>query len=120
MKPSGRNLNLTSYDEIFQTEETRIEATQEKVIDIPLIELHPFKNFAQAIFDTSERILVKHLARHVEMKQTSRKAVRLAKPAHLKDGRILRKVAEGQIDQIGDTSTLADPTVVDALVKNRL
>ena len=34
--------------------------------------------------------------------------------------RILRKVAEGQIDQIGDTSTLADPTVVDALVKNRL
>ncbi|WFF73519.1 ParB/RepB/Spo0J family partition protein [Proteiniclasticum sp. QWL-01] len=44
MKPSGRNLNLTSYDEIFQTEETRIEAFQEKVIDIPLTELHPFKN----------------------------------------------------------------------------
>jgi acetyl-CoA synthetase len=34
--------------------------------------------------------------------------------------RILRKVAEGQIDQIGDTSTLADPAVVDSLVKNRL
>jgi hypothetical protein len=30
LKPSGRNLNLTSYDEIFQTEETRIEATQIK------------------------------------------------------------------------------------------
>ena len=44
MKPSGRNLNLTSYDEIFQTEENRIEATQEKVIDIPLTQLHPFKN----------------------------------------------------------------------------
>ena len=51
MKPSGRNLNLTSYDEIFQTEETRIEATQEKVIDIPLIELHPFKNHPFKVID---------------------------------------------------------------------
>jgi acetyl-CoA synthetase len=34
--------------------------------------------------------------------------------------RILRKVAEGKIEEIGDTSTLADPTVVDALVTNRL
>jgi acetyl-CoA synthetase len=34
--------------------------------------------------------------------------------------RILRKIAEGQVDQIGDTSTLADPSVVDALVKGRL
>lgn len=34
--------------------------------------------------------------------------------------RILRKIAEGAIDQIGDTSTLADPTVVDALVTTRV
>ncbi len=34
--------------------------------------------------------------------------------------RILRKIAEGQVDQIGDTSTLADPSVVDNLVKGRL
>jgi acetyl-CoA synthetase len=33
--------------------------------------------------------------------------------------RILRKIAEGQIDQLGDTSTLADPEVVDRLVKGR-
>ncbi|TWG89086.1 acetyl-CoA synthetase [Luteimonas sp. J16] len=33
--------------------------------------------------------------------------------------RILRKIAENQPDQLGDTSTLADPTVVDSLVKNR-
>ena len=51
MKPSGRNLNLTSYDEIFQTEENRIEATQEKVIDIPLAELHPFKNHPFKVTD---------------------------------------------------------------------
>lgn len=34
--------------------------------------------------------------------------------------RILRKIAEGQVDQIGDTSTLADPAVVDSLVHGRL
>ena len=51
MKPSGRNLNLTSYDEIFQTEESRIEATQEKVIDIPLSQLHPFKNHPFKVTD---------------------------------------------------------------------
>ena len=33
--------------------------------------------------------------------------------------RILRKIAEGDITDLGDTSTLADPTVVDALVKGR-
>ncbi len=33
--------------------------------------------------------------------------------------RILRKIAENETDQIGDTSTLADPSVVDDLVKNR-
>jgi len=33
--------------------------------------------------------------------------------------RILRKVAGGEIDQLGDTSTLADPSIVDALVKGR-
>ncbi len=34
--------------------------------------------------------------------------------------RILRKIAHNQIEDLGDTSTLADPTVVDALVKNRV
>ncbi len=33
--------------------------------------------------------------------------------------RILRKIAENAPDQLGDTSTLADPSVVDSLVKNR-
>jgi acetyl-CoA synthetase len=34
--------------------------------------------------------------------------------------RILRKIAENKTDQLGDTSTLADPSVVEELVKNRL
>jgi len=34
--------------------------------------------------------------------------------------RILRKIAHNQVDELGDTSTLADPSVVDSLVKERL
>ena len=34
--------------------------------------------------------------------------------------RILRKIAENAVDQIGDTTTLADPHVVEVLVKERL
>jgi acetyl-CoA synthetase len=34
--------------------------------------------------------------------------------------RILRKIAEGDVSSLGDTSTLADPSVVDDLVANRV
>ncbi|MBQ1498337.1 MAG: acetate--CoA ligase [Sphingomonas sp.] len=34
--------------------------------------------------------------------------------------RILRKIAEGDVSSLGDTSTLADPSVVDDLVENRV
>ena len=34
--------------------------------------------------------------------------------------RILRKIAEGDVSNVGDTSTLADPAVVDDLVANRV
>jgi acetyl-CoA synthetase len=33
--------------------------------------------------------------------------------------RILRKISEGDVDHLGDTSTLADPSVVDSLVEGR-
>jgi acetyl-CoA synthetase len=33
--------------------------------------------------------------------------------------RILRKIAEDEVGALGDTSTLADPAVVDDLIKNR-
>jgi acetyl-CoA synthetase len=33
--------------------------------------------------------------------------------------RILRKIAENQLDSLGDTSTLADPSVVEDLIANR-
>jgi acetyl-CoA synthetase len=34
--------------------------------------------------------------------------------------RILRKIAENEVSSLGDTSTLAEPAVVDDLIKNRL
>jgi len=34
--------------------------------------------------------------------------------------RILRKIAENEFDSLGDTSTLADPSVVDDLIDNRM
>lgn len=34
--------------------------------------------------------------------------------------RILRKIAEDDAEELGDTSTLMDPSVVDKLVANRL
>ena len=34
--------------------------------------------------------------------------------------RILRKIASNDLENLGDTSTLADPSIVDELIKNRL
>ncbi len=34
--------------------------------------------------------------------------------------RILRKIAANEHEQLGDTSTLADPSVVDTLIDERL
>ena len=34
--------------------------------------------------------------------------------------RILRKVAEGDVSSLGDTSTLLDPSVVDSIVSGAL
>ena len=33
--------------------------------------------------------------------------------------RILRKIAEGELDSLGDTSTLLDPNVVEEIIENR-
>ena len=51
MKGSGRKLSLTSYDDLFSTEQTRAEAGREKVTEISLTELHPFKNHPFKVLD---------------------------------------------------------------------
>ena len=44
MKSSARNIELKSVDDLFATEEIREDAQREKVQNIPLRELHPFRN----------------------------------------------------------------------------
>lgn len=62
MKSSAKNIKLTSVDEIFSTEESRTDANREKVMELPLAELHPFKNHPfrvvddEAMRDTAESI----------------------------------------------------------------
>ncbi len=49
-------MELTSYDEIFSTEESRQDAAREKVMEIPLSELHAFKDHPFKVQD-DERML---------------------------------------------------------------
>ncbi len=74
-----------------------------------------------------------HESLKVELQQWVRKEIgAIAKPDHIqwapglpktRSGkimrRILRKVASGDFTNLGDTSTLADPAVVDELIRNR-
>ena len=62
MKSSTKNIKLTSVDELFTTEENRMDETREKVVDIPLKEIFPFKdhpfkvNDDEAMMDTVESV----------------------------------------------------------------
>lgn len=44
MKSSAKKIELASVDDLFSTEEVRQDAKLEKIQEIPLSELHPFKN----------------------------------------------------------------------------
>ena len=50
MKSSGRNISLTSYDDIFSSEEGR-NGKQEHVREIPLAQLRPFKDHPFRVVD---------------------------------------------------------------------
>ena len=62
MKSSAKKISLTSVDDLFSTEESRIDEQREKIVEIPLSELHPFKDHPfkvidnEAMFDTAESI----------------------------------------------------------------
>ena len=44
MKSSAKKIELASVDDLFSTEEGRQDAKLEKIQEIPLSELHPFRN----------------------------------------------------------------------------
>ena len=51
MPKKGANISLSSYDDIFSTEESRADQSAEKVQEIPLSELHPFKDHPFKVLD---------------------------------------------------------------------
>ena len=62
MKSSAKKIELTSVDDLFSTEESRVDAQREKIMEIPLSELHPFKGHPfkvkddEAMLETAESI----------------------------------------------------------------
>ena len=62
MKSSAKNIKLASVDDLFSTEESRADENREKIIEIPLTELFPFKDHPfkvidnEAMFDTAESV----------------------------------------------------------------
>ena len=51
MKSSAKNVTLTSVDDLFTTEEQREDKKREKVRNIPLAELHPFRDHPFKVVD---------------------------------------------------------------------
>ncbi len=51
VKKTSSNIKLASYEDIFKTEETRNDEKLEKVQNISLSELYPFKNHPFKVID---------------------------------------------------------------------
>jgi len=65
VKDSKRNIKLTSYDELFKTEEGRADEKREKVMDIMLEELHPFRNHPFKVRDDASMLeMVESIEKH--------------------------------------------------------
>ena len=56
MKSSAKKVELASVDDLFSTEESRADAQREKVLEIPLSELHPFKDHPFKVKDDEAMI----------------------------------------------------------------
>ena len=54
MQKKGANIGLKGYDDIFSTDQSRAEAQQERVQEIPLSELHPFEGHPFRVVDDDD------------------------------------------------------------------
>jgi ParB family chromosome partitioning protein len=54
MQKKGANISLKGYDDIFSTDQSRAEAQQERVQEIPLSELYPFEGHPFRVVDDEE------------------------------------------------------------------
>ena len=123
---SGHRMGTAELESAFEKHQQVAEAS---VVGFP----HAIKG--QGIY--AYVVLKKGIAPSVQLgdalaEQVRREIGPIAKPDHIqwaealpktRSGkvmrRILRKIAADDVDNLGDTSTLADPSVVDALIANR-
>lgn len=62
MKRSAKNIKLASVDDLFSTEESRADENREKIVELPLTELFPFKDHPfkvidnESMFETAESV----------------------------------------------------------------
>ena len=56
MRSSAAKIKLTSVDDLFSSEESRADASRERVVELPLAEMHPFKNHPFKVLDDEKML----------------------------------------------------------------
>lgn len=85
--------------------------------------IHAYVTLKQGLDDTDElrKELIKHVRKEIGPTATPDRIQFAPALPKTRSGkimrRVLRKIAEGQTEELGDITTLADPSVVDQLVK---
>ena len=77
MKSSAKKVELAPYDDLFSTEESRQDAKLEKIQEIPLSELHPFKGHPFKVKDDEAMMETADSVRQYGVLVPDRKSTRL-------------------------------------------
>ena len=56
MKSSAKNIRLTPVDDLFSSEESRTDAQRERVVELPLADLYPFKDHPFKVLDDEKML----------------------------------------------------------------
>ena len=56
MRSSAAKIKLTSVDDLFSSEESRADASRERVVELSLAEMHPFKNHPFKVLDDEKML----------------------------------------------------------------
>ena len=93
MKSSAKKVELAPYDDLFSTEESRQDAKLEKIQEIPLSELHPFKGHTVPVYDLERTICDLLRSRNNMEMQTFQGALKMYARRKDKDLRTLMRYA---------------------------
>ena len=92
-RSNGHKIELTAYDDLFQTDESRAEAKLSKIRDIPIAEIdefpdHPFK----VLLDEDMEQLVESIKRNGVMTPSLAQAIKMKK--FMQDGKLTDEVIQ--------------------------